>query len=239
MRGTFIVAITLTMLVAGELASAADMGVPASVPVRTLSYPSPLVYDWTGFYLGLNGGGAWGKSNQTQVFPPSLSAGTFDTSGGLVGGTIGFNLQVDHFVFGTEGDLDWASVSGSANCPTAGLTCSTRSNYLVTERGRFGYALDWWLPYVTGGAAMAQVKQSFSPAIGINDGVGTNRVGWTVGGGLEYAIGNSGWAAKVEYLHVDLGTFYCNIACAGVAGQTIGTRFNEEIFRAGINFRLK
>jgi outer membrane immunogenic protein len=237
MRRIFAGGIALVILSAAAPTRAADVAIP--MPAAKIQDVPFVVYDWTGFYLGLNGGGAWGTSNQTQVFAPNRSTGSFDTSGGLVGGTVGFNLQIDQFVFGLEGDLDWASVSGSINCPTAGFTCSTTSSYLLTGRGRLGYALGWWLPYVTGGAAMGQVKQSFSPAIGINDGVATNRVGWTVGGGLEYAIGNSGWAAKVEYLHVDLGTFYCNIACAGVGGQTIGTRFNEEIFRAGIDYRLK
>jgi outer membrane immunogenic protein len=238
MKTIFIGGIALIMLCTANSARAADMPVaPSASP--PYYYLPPVVYDWTGFYLGVNGGGAWGRSNQTELFAPGLTSGTFNTSGGLVGGTIGFNVQLNQFVYGLEGDLDWASISGTANCPMPGFRCSTVSNYLATARGRLGFAADWWLFYVTGGAAMGQVKQSFSPAVGLNSGVGTNRVGWTLGGGLEYAIANSGWAVKAEYLHVDLGTFFCNTACAGVAGQTIGTRFSDEVFRAGVDYRFK
>ena len=44
------------------------------------------VYNWTGFYIGINGGGAWGDSKWTSV-------GTFDVSGAMVGGTVGYNWQ--------------------------------------------------------------------------------------------------------------------------------------------------
>ena len=76
---------------------------PASVPVFT----------WTGFYIGLNGGGAFGTS--TYNFG-GLGSTSFNTSGGLAGGTIGFNYQTGALVWGVEGDGDWSGISGSSTC---------------------------------------------------------------------------------------------------------------------------
>ena len=123
----------------------------------------------------------------------------FNTSGGLVGGTLGYNYQMGQAVFGLEGDIDWSNIRGSASA-CAGTTCETRNDWLGTARGRIGYAFDRFMPYVTGGAAFGDIKAS---AAGIGDANET-KAGWTVGGGVEAAIAGP-WTAKVEYLYVDLG----------------------------------
>ena len=64
------------------------------------------VYNWTGFYIGINGGGAWGDSKWDSV-------GTFDVSGGMIGGTVGYNWQIAQWVFGLEGDIDWTNINGT------------------------------------------------------------------------------------------------------------------------------
>jgi outer membrane immunogenic protein len=150
---------------------------------------------------------------------------------------MGFNLQLDQTIFGVEGDLNWEKIVGNANCPFAGSTCTTGSNYLGTVRGRFGYAWDRLMGYLTGGAAFGDIQQSFSPGIGINEGTTSNRVGWTIGVGVEYALWQ-GWSAKVEYLHVDLGDFVCGVACSGVATNNLHTTLTEELVRGGINYRF-
>ncbi len=106
--------------------------------------------NWTGFYAGINGGGGWGGSE----FSARFSTDFFDTSGGLVGGTIGYNWQMNQFVFGLEGDIDWSNIRGSAAC--VGTTCEARNDWLSTVRGRFGYAFDRFLPYVTGRRRLRQ-----------------------------------------------------------------------------------
>jgi len=149
---------------------------PGQPPVPCPSLRVPSIYDWTGFYLGINGGGAWGISSQNQILQPSQTTGNFDVSGGLVGGTIGFNLQIDQAVFGLEGDLDWANISGSTACRNT-FTCTTQSDYLATARARLGYAfLNSWLAYVTGGAAFGNIDQSFFPSVGTS--TGTISTGW-------------------------------------------------------------
>jgi outer membrane immunogenic protein len=217
---------------------AASTALTAELPVPPPALYVPYIYDWTGFYLGVNGGGAWGTSSQSQILAHSQTTGNFDVSGGLVGGTAGFNLQVDRVVFSLEGDLGWAHIIGSPTCRSS-FECTTQSDYLVTARGRLGYAfLNSWLVYVTGGAALGNINQSFSPSVGTNSGTISNRVGWTAGGGLEIALWNTSWSVKAEYLYVDLGTFNCTLACSGLVGQITATKLIENLLRVGINYRF-
>jgi outer membrane immunogenic protein len=200
-------------------ASAADL--PARMPTKAPAYVAPMTYNWTGFYLGLNGGGGFGRSE----FNGTLPSGSFDTSGGLFGGTIGYNWQTGPFVLGLEGDIDWSGIKGSGTCGVA-TACDVRNDYLATIRGRLGYAIDRWMPYVTGGAAIGNVKSSIA---GFGDSDKT-RAGWTVGAGIEASIAGP-WTAKVEYLYVDLGD-----ADTAVAGTS--ANFTSNIVRAGINYKF-
>jgi len=172
---------------------AADLPRPA---YKAPMYVAP--FSWTGFYIGINGGYGWGKTNWSNVFG---SSGDFNVKGALVGGTFGYNLQTGAWVWGLEADLDASWIKGSAtNAFCGAVGCETRNRWLATGRGRIGYAWDRFLPYVTGGVAFGNSKIS-APA-----GVSSNKtnVGWTAGAGLEYAfLGN--WSAKAEYLYADLG----------------------------------
>jgi outer membrane immunogenic protein len=191
----------------------------AEMPVKAPSYVAP--YSWTGFYVGINGGGGFGRSNWS-------GAGTdFNTSGGLVGGTVGYNWQNGPAVFGLEGDVDWSGIKGSGTC--GGLACETRNDWLGTFRGRLGYAFNRVMPYVTGGLAVGNVKAS--NAFGSSD---ETRAGWTLGGGIEANIVGP-WSAKVEYLYADLGKTNC-AACAVPAGTDAS--FHANIVRAGLNYRF-
>ncbi|MEP7029483.1 MAG: outer membrane protein [Pseudolabrys sp.] len=198
-------------------ASAADMPRQRAMPVKAPAY-APL-YNWTGFYVGINGGGGWGRSDTSAPFP----TGSFNTTGGVVGGTVGYNVQMNQAVFGVEGDVDWSNIRGTAPC--AGNVCETRNSWLGTARGRIGYAFDRFMPFVTGGAAFGDIQNSVS-------GVGsstTTKFGWALGGGLEAAIAGP-WTAKVEYLYADLGR--------GTSVLGADTRFNTNLVRGGINFRF-
>jgi outer membrane immunogenic protein len=231
-------------VVLATLVTSTALAAELPLPPPALPGPSPgllrmpTIYDWTGFYLGVNGGGAWGTSDQSQVLAHSQTTRNFGVSGGLVGGTTGFNLQIDRAVFGLEGDLDWTHITGTATCRIS-FECATQSDYLVTARGRLGYAfLNSWLVYVTGGAALGNIDQSFSPPVGTSSGTNSNRVGWTAGGGLEIALWNTSWSAKAEYLYVNLGTFNCTLACSGIVGQITTTKLIENLFRVGVNYRF-
>jgi outer membrane immunogenic protein len=181
------------------------------------------VYSWSGFYLGINGGGGWGNSAWDRT-------GGFDVSGGLIGGTIGYNWQYGQFVLGLEGDADWSGIKGTTtNACVAG--CTTNNDWLGTARGRLGYAFDRFLPYVTGGLAVGDIRAS-TPGFA---GATQTNAGWTVGAGLEFAIAGN-WTAKAEYLHVDLGNFNCGLSCGLTATDNVSYR--ADIFRGGLNYRF-
>ena len=216
----------LTMM---QSANAADIARRQAMPTKAPAYFAP--YNWSGFYIGINGGGGWGDSDWSNAFG---STGSFDISGGVVGGTIGYNWQVNQFVFGIEGDIDWSSIKGStASGFCAGLACETRNNWLGTVRGRIGYAFDRFMPYVTGGLAVGDVK---STVVGFGSSTDT-QTGWTAGGGLEMSIAGP-WTAKVEYLYVDLGDTSCNAVSCGGFGAPTDVDFRANIVRAGVNYRF-
>jgi len=205
-------------------AAGADLSRPPPQPYYAKAPVLAPVYSWTGFYVGINGGGALGSSAWD-------SAGSRDIGGGLAGGTIGYNYQFGQAVAGVEGDIDWTDIDGSTttNCP---LGCKTSDSWLSTVRGRLGYAADRFLPYVTAGAAFGDIRAA-TPGFAA---ASSDKTGWTVGGGLEAAlVGN--WTAKVEYLYVDLGSFNCGLNCgAGLATDNVS--FHSNILRAGVNYRF-
>src|ERR1700684_4069030 len=182
-------------------AAAADLP-PRMAPAPYYKAPAEVqVYNWTGFYIGINGGGGFGRSDWDSI------GSSFDVSGVLVGGTVGYNYQFGQAVVGVEGDIDWAHINGTTNtaCP---FGCKTTDNWLSTVRGRIGYAADRFMPFITGGGAFGDIKANTPGFSGSDD-----RAGWTIGGGLEFALAQN-WTAKAEYLYVDLGKFNCSCGAA-------------------------
>lgn len=216
---------------AGAIALAGLIGAAHAADLSRPAYTGPPIppapyYGWTGFYLGINGGGAWGSSSWD-------STGSFDTSGGLFGGTIGYNWQTGPWVFGLEGDIDWADIKGTTNgLGCFGGGCSSENTWLGTARGRLGYAFDRWMPYVTGGAAFGDVEATHAGATGQS----STQFGWTAGAGFEFAVVNN-LTAKVEYLHYDLGSFQCGLNCGnGFVNDNVD--FNANVVRGGLNLRF-
>lgn len=212
------------------LASLAGAAAAADLP-RPAPYvppPAPVyvpTYNWTGFYVGINGGGAFGRSSWN-------STGGFNISGGEVGGTVGYNYQFgSRAVVGIEGDMDWADISGTTtNLCAPG--CKTSDTWLSTVRGRLGYAADRFMPFVTGGAAFGDIRATVPPFATTS----ATNAGWTIGGGLEAALAPN-WTAKVEYLYVDLGNFNCGLNC-GAGLVTDNVSFHTNLLRAGVNYKF-
>src|ERR1700733_4224046 len=138
----------MTLVVAS--ASAADLSGRKAMPYKAQPYAQ--TSNWSGFYLGVKGGGGWGDSDSSNGFR------------GLVGGTVGYNYQVSQAVFGLEGDIDWSDLGHNGNC--SAFSCEPRNNWLSTVRGRVGYAFDRFMPYITGGVAFGDIKTSVA---GIGD----------------------------------------------------------------------
>ena len=224
----------LMMVSAGFLALSSALALAADVPPgRYLPPPRAPVYvpffSWNGFYVGINAGYGFGSSSWTDR-TTGVTTGDFDVTGALIGGTLGYNIQFGSAVFGVEGDLAWSNIQGSTTTNCVGI-CETRNSWLGTARGRIGYAFDRFLPYFTGGAAFGDVQAVPPPGfISTTD----TRIGWTIGGGVEYAF-MSNWSAKLEYLYVDLGTMRCPAANCG--GDT-DVSFTANIVRGGVNYKF-
>ncbi len=219
--------------------SAQSSSVPTVAPTLFApppAYPAVRVYDWTGFYVGINGGGAFGGTHWFSV--PNAVGGTSNLSGGLIGGTAGYNLQTgEPYVLGVEADLDWADLKATT-APTAcapNPDCQLAVPWLATARLRFGYALDTLLPilpYVTGGVAVGDLNADI-----VGKPLGTasaTNLGWTAGAGIEFAL-STALRAKVEYLYVDLDGFSCDFACGG---GPVSFNVKTNVIRAGLNYRL-
>jgi outer membrane immunogenic protein len=172
------------------------------------------VTTWAGFYLGVQGGGAWGTSDETFVGLPNarrfLGTQSYDTTGGFVGGVAGYNWQFSNVVLGVEGDYHWADINGRSSVINAGLndTYFTQLRSFGDIKGRLGYAAGPALFFVSGGAAVGDLQHRYDAA---NNGGAANtftqsstRWGWTVGAGAEYMFAPS-WSAKLEYNYIDFG----------------------------------
>ena len=252
MRTGFGWALASAMLL-GSIGSAyaADMAMKA----RPLPVVAP--YSWTGCYIGVEGGGSWGRdrsiSNGTNNGVANGTLGALkaesDISGGLAGGTVGCNYQVNQWVFGIEGDYSWSGATGSSNLVSPPFVPTFREdvsqNYIATIRGRLGWAFaPAFMVYGTAGAAFADLRiHEFDPtaAAGTAANIGAAEThqytGWTAGVGFEWGFAPH-WSAKFEYLYMDLGNqdFFRTTATGCCTSQN--TRLTDNLVRAGINYRF-
>jgi outer membrane immunogenic protein len=174
-----ILAMTVATVAAGTAAAADLPRGPAPY------YPPPAsVYNWTGFYAGLNLGYEWGKVTDSSI----------DPSGVAGGGQIGYNWQSGQFVFGVETDIQ-ASAADDTFAPY-----KFSNPWFGTLRGRAGFAINNILLYGTAGLAYGDLKAEFG---GLDES--KTLVGWTGGLGMEVGFAPN-WSAKVEYLYMDLGS---------------------------------
>ena len=206
------------------------------------AHPSLSSVNWSGPYLGLEGGAGWGSSRHSDN--TGFNSGSFPVNGGLLGGTLGYNWQTGPIVFGAEGDMSWADISGLTRglpgevCGGAGPNCHTSLADLGTARGRIGYRFGSIFPYATAGLAFGDVSGSEGdvPANGAAGSGNAYRVGWTAGAGIEAALAPH-LSVKLEYLHVDLGAgpvFTDTFSNGQTTPQHVS--FRSDLIRAGINY---
>ena len=216
---------------AGANANAADL--PARMPVKAAPMVAP-AYNWTGFYLGINGGWGWGTTTGDVL--PRFFSGNYDIDGGLFGGQVGFNYQFagTPLVIGVEADWDWADIKGSQ--PYAGglFTSSVKVENIGTVRGRIGYAWDRIIFYGTGGWAWSSRVSTFCQGCTPTDDH-HSLDGYTVGGGFEYGF-TPNLSLKAEYLfaHLDPVDFFHNAGCT--FSCSLGA--NVNMVRLGLNWRF-
>jgi len=199
---------TVALMAMAAPAAAADL---AARPYTKAPPPVVAIYDWSGFYVGANGG--WGSSHKCWDFITPAGAfvaaeGCHDATGGVAGGQIGYRWQSTNWVFGVEAQGDWADLKGSNVSPLTGFRVQSRINAFGLFTGQVGYAANNVLLYLKGGAAVTNDKfDIFTSAVGIppntlvaNTGDQT-RWGGVVGAGLEYGFAPN-WSAAIEYDHL-------------------------------------
>ena len=203
MKKVLLVTASLIALGAAAPAVAADL---AARPYTKAPAMIAAVYDWSGFYIGANGG--WGQSRNSWDFLPGVltfGEGSHDASGGTVGGQVGYRWQAGTWVFGVEAQGNWADFKGSnISLFNATVRNESRIDAFGLFTGQVGYAANNVLFYVKGGAAVTSndyrrfVAATNTLFAASND---DTRWGGTVGVGLEYGFAPN-WSFGVEYNHL-------------------------------------
>jgi outer membrane immunogenic protein len=231
---------TLSLLALGSGARAADLPPAPDLPPLTAE-PG-----WTGFYAGLNVGGALASSRNAFSIG-GFGLPTFNTSpdGVVGGGQAGYDWQTGPWVLGLEASFDGSGLSGARTAPCLPPRCGAfaarytqRLSWFGTLRPRVGYALGNWLFYATGGGVLGQAGTTATATYGgftATDNRSQTRDGWTLGGGVEVALAG-GWSAKIEYLYLDLGSRTTTYPLIPPISNT--SRFSANVITAGVNYHF-
>jgi outer membrane immunogenic protein len=244
MKKVLLGAVSLLVLGMTAPAVAADL---AARPYTKAPPPPPApVWTWTGFYIGIQGGGGWGRSKETFFLAPNLPgfAGTqnYDTSGGFAGGVAGYNWQFGPYLIGVEADYHWADIKGRSGVINTALgfgdTYYTKLRDFGDIKGRLGWTTGPALFFISGGAAVGDLQHRydaalnpFSPTFVENDW----RWGWTAGAGAEYLFAPN-WSVKVEYNFLDFGT--SRIQYSPVVDNRSEWRDTIHTVKAGFNYHF-
>ena len=234
------VALVALVGIAGS-ASAADLA--AKPYVKAPPVPPVALYDWSGFYIGVNGGGGSARKCWDFVSPVTgvlFAEGCHDATGGTAGGQIGYRWQFASWVFGLEGQGNWADFRGS-NTSILFAPDFNRSKIdafgLIT--GQVGYAWNNALFYVKGGAAVTGDKyEAFSGVTGaLLASANEMRWGGAVGAGFEYGF-TPNWSIGVEYDHLFMDTRTVTLTTGGVFFESERISQNVDIGLVRLNYRF-
>jgi outer membrane immunogenic protein len=240
------------------------MAVAAFYSAPVLAAPPAPMFNWSGFYVGGNAGGAWGRD------PVQMHSGTASGDGlaennaetltlhsnAFVGGIqAGYNWQAGSWVLGLESDfnsLRLRASQGPATFPyvsasTFTVSQSVRTNWLFTARPRLGFAANSLLIYATGGVAVTDLHYNESILNVVLGGGGTENAslsktetGWTAGGGVELAL-PSNWSVRAEYLHAEFGggsVSGVHVNPSVPPGVHTLSRLSVDMVRAALNYRF-
>jgi outer membrane immunogenic protein len=233
---------TVSLGVLGLMSPALGADLPMKAPVAV----SPM-YDWSGFYVGAYGGGGFGNHNLNNALGPVGFANftiNYDSTGGIGGGEIGYNVQSGNIVVGVEADGFWSGIKGSDSSqffsptPLNANVVSIDTTKLrdgASFRARGGIAIDRLLLFFDGGWALGDLSHT-----NVNPGVGTDaftvhRSGLAAGGGIAYAITNN-ILGKLEYRYYDFGRFVRNNPLNGVLPYTVDSTYS--VVTVGFDYKF-
>jgi outer membrane immunogenic protein len=233
-RSALLAAISAVAL--GSVALAADLPSEKGPPVY--APPPPPAFSWTGFYIGGQVGYGWGTVSSSSTDARGVTAANVSAnpSGILGGGHVGYNYQISQFVFGLEADANGSSEGASVLNPNTGFTGFGSKEFDASIRGRLGIAFDRILVYATGGGEYGDFRLGNTSPAGATEVHYPDHFGWTVGGGIEYAIDNN-WSVRAEYRYTDYGPF-------SVAYTTLGTPYSinyhitDNRVQAGFSYKF-
>lgn len=234
----------------GLVALVTSPALAADLPARTYTKAPAMIaaiYDWSGFYLGLNGGGAssrkcWTNTN-TLGTPtvPNVAEGCHDATGGFVGGQMGYRWQSSNWVFGVEAQGDWADLKGSnASTFIPRATNQSKVDAIGLFTGQIGYAWNTVLLYLKGGAALTDDKYNGLAAGVPFDQATETRLGGAIGTGLEMSFAPN-WSVGVEYDHLFMGnrnvTFNTTAPLPGGLSRIDNVKQDVDMGSVHVNYR--
>lgn len=223
---------------AATLSFAADM--PAQPNMFTTPPAALSGMNWTGFYVGVNGGYGWGDAITATIDDPvkrkSFSRTSSNPGGFVGGGQLGYNWQTGYWVFGFEADIQYADLGGAIEWTTYNNLNLKNGDgqYFGTIRARLGYAIERSLFYATGGFAYGGLLDNSL------SGKSTSNQGFALGGGFEYAF-TENWTGRIEGLYVNLES-KAKSAAVTVNGAVYNVSTSPTdgagLFRAGVNYKF-
>jgi outer membrane immunogenic protein len=243
---------TLLLAAAGLTAVAIAPALAADLPARAPAYTkAPAIvepiYNWSGFYGGLNAGGAssrncWSINNAIGVTVPSTAEGCHNATGALAGGQIGYRWQMTNWVFGLEAQGDWADLKGSnvsqLTAPFAVFNNNSKINAIGLFTGQVGYAWNNVLWYGKGGAAVTHDKYNGDILGTTFDTASETRWGGVIGTGFEFGFAPN-WSVAVEYDHVFMGSHNVSFnatALGGISTRTDSIKQDVDIGTVRVNY---
>jgi outer membrane immunogenic protein len=231
MKKLLLITASLVAISAAAPASAADL---AARPYTKAPPMMAAIYDWSGFYIGINGGG--GISHNSWDLVGGGPEGSHDATGGTVGGQVGYRWQTGPVVFGVEAQGNWAEFKGSNASLLFPDSNRTKIDAFGLFTGQVGYAWNNVLLYAKGGAAVTDNKYDIIsvPGGALLASTTDTRWGATVGAGIEYGFA-SNWSLGFEYDHLFMDRHDVNFP---VLGATDSIKQDVDLFTARVNYKF-
>jgi outer membrane immunogenic protein len=232
---------TVSLGVLGLMSPALAADLPAYTKAAPIVTP---MYDWSGFYVGVYGGGGLGNHNLNNALGPAGFANftiNYDSTGGIGGGEVGYNWQSGPMVFGVEADGFWSGIKGSdlsqfnnGTLPIFAID-TTKLKDGASLRARGGIAVDRLLLFFDGGWALGYLDHTnFVPGVGTEQFT-VHRSGLAAGGGIAYAFTNN-LIGKFEYRYYDFGRFVNSAPKTGVLPYTIDNTYS--VVTLGLDYKF-